>query len=200
MAELLLEAGAEVNAPQSSGLTPLHRAASGNSNPAVLAILLEAGADVHARGSYNHSHTPTGTVAPLHSAAYWTVNPEIIAILVAAGADPNGGAASTNRRAAARPALPRSPLHLAASINPNPAVIEALVRAGADLELTDSDGRTILHRAAIGIPKAFPLLLRLGADPEALDAEGNTPMDYARENPALNPWERVRMSSPLGRR
>ena len=200
VAELLLEAGAEVNAPQSSGLTPLHRAVSGNSNPAVLDVLLEAGADVHARGSYNHSHAPTGTVAPLHSAAYWTVNPEIIAILVAAGANPNGGAASTNRRAAARPALPRSPLHLAASINPNPAVIEALVRAGADLELTDSDGRTILHRAAIGIPKAFPLLLRLGADPEALDAEGKTPMDYARENPALNPWERVRMSSPLGRR
>ena len=183
VAELLLEAGAEVNAPQSSGLTPLHRAASGNSNPAVLSLLLEAGADVHARGSHNHSHAPSGRVTPLDNAAYWTDNPEIIAILVAAGADPNG-----------------RPLQLAASVNPNPAVIEALVRAGADLALTDSDGRTILHRAAIGIPKAFPLLLRLGADPEARDAEGRTPMDYARENPALNPWERVRMSTPLGRR
>ncbi len=74
------------------------------------------------------------------------------------------------------------------------------MRAGADLELTDSDGRTVLHVAAIGYPAVFPLLLRLGADPEARDAEGKTPMDYARENYMLQPWERVRMSPSLGRR
>ncbi|MYG81848.1 MAG: hypothetical protein F4187_08860 [Gemmatimonadetes bacterium] len=54
---------------------------------------------------------------------------------------------------------------------------------------------TVLHYAALHIPRAFPLLLRLGADPEVRDAEGKTPMDYARENPALQPWERVRMST-----
>ncbi len=206
VAELLLEAGAEVNAGGTDGITPLHNAAARNSNPDVLAVLLQAGADVHARGAYNHTHAPAGQVTPLHTAAYWNTNPEIATMLIAAGADPDGGEVS-----AVPPAGPdtflrpgdfraQSPIFLAASINPNPAVIEALVRAGADLERTGPSGQTLLHDAADYIPRAFPLLLRLGADPEARDADGRTPMDYARENPALNPWERVRMSTPLGRR
>ena len=206
LAILLLEAGAEVNAAGSDGITPLHNAAAWNSNPDVLAVLLEAGADVHARGAYNHTHAPAGQVTPLHTAAYWNRNPETVTMLIAAGADPDGG-----QVAARPPAGPdtfirlgdfraQSPIFLAASINPNPAVTEALVRAGADLERTGPSGQTVLHDAANYIPRAFPLLLRLGADPEARDAEGTTPMDYARENPALNPWGRVRMSTPLGRR
>ena len=206
VAELLLEAGAEVNAGGSDGITPLHNAAARNSNPDVLAVLLEAGADVHARGAYNHTHAPAGQVTPLHTTAYWNTNPEVVTMLIAAGADPDGGEVT-----ARPPAGPdtfirlgdfraQSPIFLAASINPNPAVIEALVRAGADLERTGPSGHTVLHDAANYIPRAFPLLLRLGADPEARDAEGRTPMDFARENPVLQPWERVRMSTPLGRR
>ena len=200
MAELLLEAGAEVNAPGSDGITPLHRAAAGNSNPAVIAALLAAGADVDARGAYNRAHAPAGRVTALHNAAYWNSNPEIVTMLVAAGADPDGG--DVRARPPVGPGTSmrlgdfqaRSPISLAAS----PAVIEALVRAGADLELTGSSGQTVLHFAASYAPHAFPLLLRLGANPEARDAEGTTPMDLARANPLLQPWERVRMSTPLG--
>jgi ankyrin repeat protein len=44
----LLEAGAEVNVAQSSGLTPLHSAAY-HGNIEILILLLEAGADIHAK-------------------------------------------------------------------------------------------------------------------------------------------------------
>ncbi|MDE2677981.1 MAG: ankyrin repeat domain-containing protein [Gemmatimonadota bacterium] len=199
VAELLLEAGAEVNARTSGGITPLHDAAEARGTPEVLAVLLEAGADVHALGSYNWSHAPAGRLTPLHSAAYYSRNPEIVTMLVAAGADPDGGMGNTSPAFGPGAASLRPPIHLAMS-NRNPAVIEALLRAGADLDATDSEGHTILHRAALYTPFAFPRLLRLGADPEVRDAEGKTPMDYARENPALQPWERVRMSTTLGNR
>ena len=42
-----LSAGADVNARDESGWTPLHRAATYNDNPAVLEVLLAAGADVN---------------------------------------------------------------------------------------------------------------------------------------------------------
>ena len=45
----LLAAGADVNARNRSGLTPLHLAASSNENPAVIGLLLEAGANLEAR-------------------------------------------------------------------------------------------------------------------------------------------------------
>ena len=46
--KILLEAGAEVNVTQSSGLTPLHSAAY-HGNIEILILLLEAGADIHAK-------------------------------------------------------------------------------------------------------------------------------------------------------
>lgn len=48
VAKLLLEAGAEVNVVQMSGVTPLHSAAQ-NGNIELLVLLLEAGANVSAR-------------------------------------------------------------------------------------------------------------------------------------------------------
>ena len=197
------------------GITPLHAAAMPNPNPEVLAVLLEAGADPGAlawrtenhhyaeRRSDNPHYRWSGNVTPLYDAARFNADPEVVATLVAAGADVEGrGAQLTFHpwQQTASPGPHLSPLYLAVRADGYPATIEALVRAGADLELTDSDGRTVLHVAAIGYPAVFPLLLRLGADPEVRDAEGKTPMDYARENYMLQPWERVRMSSPLGRR
>ena len=44
-----LAAGADVNARERGGHTPLHLAACCNDNPAVIAALLEAGAEVNAR-------------------------------------------------------------------------------------------------------------------------------------------------------
>ena len=187
------------------GSTPLHWASLSNPNPEVLAVLLGAGADPEALAWASESaYQWSGNITPLYNAARYNANPEIAATLIEAGADVDGRGAQltfTPRRQTGSSSGPHlSPLYLAVRTVGHPATIEALVRAGADLELTDPDGRTVLHVAAIGYPAVFPLLLRLGADPEARDAEGRTPMDYARENPALNPWERVRMSTPLDKR
>ena len=226
VAALLLDAGAYVNAREFArtylpygvtvngvdettrrlgGSTPLHWAAMSNPNPEVLAVLLGAGADPGALAWTSESgYQWSGNITSLYNAARYNANPEIAATLIEAGADVDGRGAQltfTPRRQTGSYSGPHlSPLYLAVRTVGHPATIEALVRAGADLELTDPDGRTVLHVAAIGYPAVFPLLLRLGADPNALDAEGKTPMDYARENYMLQPWERVRMSTPLGRR
>ncbi len=59
--ELLLKAGADVNAKNTNGMTPLHGAAQMNPSPAVLEVLLKAGADVNAKNP--------GGWTPLHAAA-----------------------------------------------------------------------------------------------------------------------------------
>ena len=56
-----LEAGADVNARDQAGRSPLHNATALNSDPAVTEALLAAGADVNAQGREG------GT--PLHGAA-----------------------------------------------------------------------------------------------------------------------------------
>ncbi|MYE69972.1 MAG: hypothetical protein F4237_07995, partial [Gemmatimonadetes bacterium] len=197
------------------GVTPLHEAAWPNPNPEVIHVLLEAGADPSAlawrtedhhraeRRSDNPHYQWSGNVTPLYDAARFSADPEVVATLVGAGADLEGRGAQLTFNPRQQTTTPRphlSPLYLAVRGDGHPATIEALVRAGANLELTDSDGRTVLHVAAIGYPAVFPLLLRLGADPDALDADGKTPMDYARENYMLQQWERVGMSGPLDKR
>lgn len=205
----------DVTTRRLGGITPLHGAAWLNPNPEVLALLLEAGADPGAlawrtedhhraeRRSDNPHYQWSGNVTSLYDAARFSADPAAVETLVVAGVDVNGRGAQLTfhpRQQTTSPDPHLSPLYLAVRGDGHPATIEALVRAGADLELTDSDGRTVLHVAAIGYPAVFPLLLRLGADPDVLDAEGKTPMDYARENYMLQPWERVKMSTPLGRR
>ena len=77
--QALLDRGAEVNARNESGYTPLHGAAQQNENPAVLALLLDRGAEINARN--------VGGETPLHRAAALNRNPAVSAVLLDRGAD-----------------------------------------------------------------------------------------------------------------
>jgi len=79
--EALLTKGAEVNARNAQGWTPLHVAAAGG-DPAVVALLLQYGADVHAQ-----SHIGT---TPLDNATTRGGRKAVIDLLLAHGAKRNG--------------------------------------------------------------------------------------------------------------
>ena len=152
----------------------------------MVALLLEAGADVQAVGNhaeeYVRIYSPLDGVTPLHEAAASNSNPAVVTALVQAGAAVDTGRPpdaapvpiehagtflTVNAIRNVRDPGQTSPLHLAALRNRNPAMVEALVALGADLELRDRDGRTALHVAARSNPSAFMALLAASnPDPE----------------------------------
>jgi len=106
-----IRGGANLNARNDDGFTPLMFAAMGNSNHGVIIALIQAGADIEARDN-KHGFTP------LLRAAGVSPNPEVIRALINGGANVNASAGEF------------SPLKLA-SMNPNPEVITTLIAAGA---------------------------------------------------------------------
>ena len=161
-----LAAGADPEARDERGYTPLHRAAQYNENPAVIEILLAAGADPEAGNDFGYT--------PLHRAAQYNENPAVIEILLAAGADPEAGND-----------FGYTPLHWAAWFHENPAVIEILLAAGADPEAGNDFGDTPLDMAARynRNPSVREVLLAAEADLEAV-SDYYTPLHLTAQNNA----------------
>ena len=172
--ESCLAAGAEVNARATVlGHTPLHLAAQFNNNPAVIEVLLDAGADATARDlsdntpwdyakdrrelqgsdAYQRLSEVQELAADLESpslCAEWSTQEffesatlEIVESCLAAGVDVNAQVVSESDYWG-----PHTPLHFAAGYSANPAIITALLDAGADASAQTPRGITPLHFAA----------------------------------------------------
>lgn len=154
---LLLAHGADVNAANDRGVTPMHRATQVGGP--VFEVLLGAGADVRTADERGRT--------PLHWAATYP-RLDVIAQLIDAGAD-----------VYARDHDQRTPMHYAAQWGQWP-VIDLLAEAGADIEAPATFGVTPLFVAARhGEAEAVARLLGLGAAGDAADETGRTPLHVA---------------------
>ena len=156
--QTLLEMGANPNAKDDNGWTPLHWAAQ-EGHVDVVRVLLERGANPNAKDEYGDT--------PLHNAAQ-KGHVEIVKLLLERGANPN-----------AKNNYGWTPLHRAAQegyFN----IVELLLERGANPNAKNNDGRTPLHIAAQkGHVEIVKLLLKRDADPNAKDEYGDTPLHIA---------------------
>lgn len=158
--------------------TVLHIAAAFSNDPEVIALLVEAGADLEASW-------PPLNRTPLHTAARYAGNPEIVRVLLRYGADAN---------AVNGPG--RTPLHLAATFNENPLVVDELAKVTEVNIQASRYGETPLHDAvrrrsndpATGTtnPAIVETLLRHGADLSTETRDGSTPLRLAEDEAVVD--------------
>lgn len=167
VADVLLGNGANKNARNNDGETPLYWAAR-KGNAAVAELLLARGADANSKDQNGED--------PLHMAAL-EGHKDVVAMLLASGADVNG----KNRYG-------QEPLHLAATKS-STEVAELLLAKGADVNARDNDGETPLFVAATinyygvtGYKDFVALLLAHGADANARNKNGEPPLKKARRD------------------
>jgi len=163
-----LEAGADSNDHDYSGVTALMAAATTNHDPGAVLVLLRYGAVVDARDR-------NGETALMRAAAR-NADPAVASALLKAGA------ALENRDQLGRTAL----IHAAMS-NPSLGVVATLLKAGANVNARDSRGLSpLLYAAWVGRnPDIAVALLAAGADAKARGRTGRTLLEYAEDNPAL---------------
>eukprot|EP01043_Picozoa_sp_COSAG02_P039918 COSAG02_NODE_3189_length_7205_cov_21.754011_1_plen_993_part_00 len=193
--EKLLATGADANAANKDGITPLHLAAaritSWSGKDVVLDKLLAAGA-------ITSMVDKNGNTA-LHLAARSPYDHDVVVEkLLARGADVNRADKDGN-----------TPLHWVVDCSHNDIkrnatvcdqIVEKLLAAGADANIVDTNGRTALHRAVQHYRAATMLekLLAAGVDIDMTDTNGRTALHLAaqgghawpwNENPDANFWE-----------
>ncbi len=154
----LLDAGADVNAPQADGTTALHWAAYYDDTDTA-EMLIRAGADANAENQYG---------APPLQLACANGNGALIKLLLAAGADAN--AALRGGETALMTAARSGSLE----------AVEALLARGADANATERNGQTaLMWAAAEGHAPVVETLIAAGADFRLTLDSGFNPMFFA---------------------
>ena len=160
--ELLLRAGANINAQHSSGATPLYLAAE-SGQAAVVRTLIAAGA------ALNVQVKDSGFTPLLCAARFGTL--EVVQVLIEAGADIH----STGHNGT-------TVLHMAARSN-EPGLIPYLLGAGAgchlDSKLVGSLSTPLMVACSVGSATAVERLLEAGAEVGARTVEGGTALQFA---------------------
>ena len=160
-ARTALEEGTDIWTPEIPGaLAPAFVVAVANPDPAVMALILERGAD------------PSTTDRMGRTFLHWAASGNtraMVELLLDRKAD-NG----------ARDLNDETPLHLAAESNADPGVLALLLDRGADLHDRSEHGFTPVLRAALNTePSIIQLLLDRGADPWGVDGKGVGLLYYA---------------------
>jgi ankyrin repeat protein/L-ascorbate metabolism protein UlaG (beta-lactamase superfamily) len=195
-ADYLRDRGADINARNRAGVTPLNLTCQGRF-PQRLEAILDRGADPALADSFG--------MTPLHAAAWnWNNQPEMVRILLAHGADVNArdhggrtpiwGAAARGDSESTRMLLDRGAKADVRSNDGTTAFEDAveaghaevaalLLQAGAPIRGGGSTfGWTLLHKAAaLGYEDIARLLVDHGADIEAKDDSGRTPAQLAEQ-------------------
>ena len=162
---ILLKKGANTKAIDSSGETPLHKAAASKyGNTENIIALIKKGADVNTTNSSGET--------PLHKAAASKYgNTENIISPIKKGAD-----VSTTKSS------DQTSLHIAATSNKYTEMVITLIENGANLDLPEKSGMTPLHYAAVnGQTKIVLVLIEKGADVYASNNSGHTASRLAVE-------------------
>jgi ankyrin repeat protein len=159
VAELLIAKGADINAKDRPGYTPLHSAAEAN-HLEVAELLISKGADAKAEGGVTR-------VTPLQQAVI-PGNTDMVRLLIDKGADVNVNPWEW------------TPLSLAV-MGGHADIVALLIAKGANVN-TDSRGNTPLHLASMeGYADFVELLIAKGANVNARNSRGATPLDMAEE-------------------
>jgi ankyrin repeat protein len=189
--QLFLAAGADINARDETGSTPLIYTAG---NADLVPMLIGQGADIHAKNNQGTTvlmqsrHNPSTMKLLLEMGAavdakdsegrtalmvtvYGHVDTPNILPLLNAGADIN-----------ARDNQGRTPLIWAAKYGGGKEKFNLLLDRGAAVNVQDKAGKTPLIYAAWGGPPEIILrMLEMGADPHILDNRGRSALSYALE-------------------
>ena len=168
--KLLLEKGAEIEAKDNDGNTPLH-SASIREHLEVVKLLLEKGADVNAKSNAGQT--------PLHSASMDEYT-EVMKLLLERGSDVN-----------AKDHDGRTPLH-EASRHGHPEAMKLFLEKGVDVNAKDNDGKTAKDLVTPGRNRDEMIaLLEEYENPDVMKMTGFDPvmhddvtvLDYLKNDP-----------------